>query len=95
MPPNQYRSGIFFGALSLSAASFFAALRKLKNLPILFIHGLCDRMIPYELSVKVSKMCENSKLELIENGDHGFYNDINALNKAIKVSTDFTEDILL
>ena len=65
------------------------------DLPILFVHGLCDKMVPYELSVKVSKMCKNSKLELIENGDHTFDNDINALNKAIDVSIEFIKDTFL
>ena len=59
------------------------------NLPILFVHGLVDNMVPYELSVKVSKLCKNAKLELIENGTHTFDNDINALNKAIDVSIEF------
>lgn len=64
------------------------------ELPILFVHGLIDNMVPYELSVKVSKLCKNSKLELIENGSHTFDNDVNALNKAINVSIDFINEIL-
>ena len=44
------------------------------DLPILFVHGLIDNMVPYELSVKVSKMCKNARLELIENGTHTSYN---------------------
>ena len=69
--------------------------KKLINteLPILFVHGLCDKMVPYELSIKVSRMCKNSKLELIENGDHTFDNDINSLNKAIAVSIEFIKNI--
>ena len=63
------------------------------ELPILFVHGLIDNMVPYGLFVKVSKMCKNSKLELIENGTHTFDNDIKALNKAIKVSIDFMKEI--
>ena len=59
------------------------------DLPILFVHGLIDDMVPYELSVKTAKMCKNAKVELIENGSHTFANDINALNKAIDVSVDF------
>ena len=51
-------------------------------------------MVPYESSVKVSKMCKNAKLELIENGSHTFDNDVNALNKAIDVSIDFIKSIL-
>ena len=63
-------------------------------MPILFVHGLIDNMVPYELSVKVSKMCKNARLELIENGTHTFDNDINALNKAIDVTIDFIEEKL-
>lgn len=63
------------------------------ELPILFVHGLIDNMVPYELSIKVSKMCKNAKLELIENGTHTFDNDINALNKAIDVSINFIKEI--
>jgi len=70
--------------------------KKLINveLPILFVHGVIDSMVPYNLSVKVSKLCKNSKLELIENGDHTFNNDINALNKAIDVSINFLQKVL-
>ena len=70
--------------------------KKLINveLPILFVHGLIDNMVPYDLSVKVSKLCKNSKLELIENGTHTFDNDMNALNKAIDVSIEFVKMIL-
>lgn len=70
----------------------YESLIKVK-LPILFVHGLIDNMVPYELSIKVSKMCKNAKLELIENGTHTFDNDINALNKAIDVSIDFISEI--
>ena len=70
--------------------------KKLINveLPILFVHGLIDNMVPYDLSVKVSKLCKNSKLELIENGTHTFDNNMNALNKAIDVSIEFVQSIL-
>lgn len=64
------------------------------DLPILFVHGLIDNMVPYELSVKVSKMCKNARLELIENGTHTFDNDINALKKAIDVTIEFIEEKL-
>jgi len=61
------------------------------DMPILFVHGLADDMVPYELSVKVSNLCKNSKLELIENGNHTFNNDPNALRKAIEVSIEFAK----
>ena len=63
------------------------------NLPILFVHGLNDSMVPYELSIKVSKLCKNSKLELIENGEHSFPEE-DARNKAVDVSIKFIKEIL-
>ena len=63
------------------------------NLPILFVHGKKDEVVPYELSVKVSKMCKNSQLELIENGNHSFLSDKNAMDKAIDVTTGFIEKL--
>ena len=63
------------------------------ELPILFVHGLIDNMVPYESSIKISKMCKNARLELIENGTHTFDNDINALNNAINVSVNFIKEL--
>ena len=60
-----------------------------KDIPILFVHGLVDSMIPYTLSEKVGKLCKKSKIELIENGDHTFDNDTEALEKACKATIDF------
>ena len=64
------------------------------ELPILFVHGLADEMVPYQLSESVSKLCKNAKLELIENGLHAFSNNNLALNKAIDVSINFINDVL-
>ena len=64
------------------------------DLPILFVHGLSDEMVPYQMSESISKQCKNAKLELIENGRHAFSNDDLALNKAIDVSIDFVKEIL-
>lgn len=63
-----------------------------KDIPILLVHGKIDSMIPYTLSEKVSKMCKNARLELIENGDHTFDNDQDALNKACEVTVDFIKN---
>ena len=63
------------------------------DLPILFVHGLNDDMVPYDLSKKVSKLCKNSRLELIENGTHSFANNSEAKDKAIDVSIDFVKEI--
>ena len=64
------------------------------NLPILFVHGKKDEMVPYELSIKVSKMCKRPQLELIENGNHSFKNDNKDLNKAIEITVDFIKYVL-
>ena len=42
------------------------------ELPILFVHGLEDKMVPYQISLKASKKCKNATIELIENAGHGF-----------------------
>ena len=63
------------------------------EIPILFVHGLNDEIVPYELSIKVSKMCKMAKLELIENGNHSFKSDISTLNKAVDVTLDFIQKI--
>ena len=63
------------------------------ELPKLFVHGLDDTMVPYELSVKVSKLCKNSRLELIEKGTHSFADDKEALNNAIEVSINFIKNL--
>ncbi len=63
-----------------------------KDIPILFVHGTKDRMIPYSLSEKVNALCKNSHLELIENGDHTFDNDPNALLKACDVTIQFIKN---
>lgn len=65
-----------------------------KDIPILFVHGTKDKMIPYTLSEKVNKLCKESKLELIENGDHTFDNDAKSLEKACEVTIEFASRIL-
>ena len=63
------------------------------DLPVLFVHGLEDQMVPYDLSVKISKECKNSQLVLIENGDHTFDNDSKALSDAIDASINFIKTV--
>ena len=66
-----------------------------KEIPILLIHGLADRMIPYTLSEKVNSLCKNSSIKLIENGDHTFDNDYDALLKACNASIDFIKENMI
>lgn len=63
------------------------------NIPKLFIHGLKDETIPYSVSVDVCNKSINSKLELIENGNHTFDNDEESLKKAINKTLDFIKEI--
>lgn len=63
------------------------------EIPILFVHGNKDKMVPVELSKKVNSMCKNSKFELIENGDHTFNNSEQALNSAIEKTLDFIKKV--
>ena len=65
-----------------------------EDIPILFVHGTVDKMIPYTLSEKINKLCKNSTLKLIENGDHTFSNDEKARLEACNVTVDFIKEIL-
>ena len=62
-------------------------------LPKLFVHGDSDTVIPCELSEKVSKMCPNSTLKLIKNGEHTFMNSKETINEAIKVTINFIKNL--
>ena len=64
------------------------------NLPKLFVHGKADSVVPYKISEEVSKMCNNSKLELIENGEHSFKNSKDALENAVDVTVKFVKEVL-
>ncbi len=63
------------------------------NLPKLFVHGLVDEVVPYEVSVEVYNKCVNSKLELIENGSHTFDTDEQSLKDAVNKTVDFIKEI--
>lgn len=63
------------------------------NLPKLFVHGLADETVPYEVSVKLHNKCTNSRLELIENGSHTFDTDEKSLKDAIDRTVDFIKEI--
>ncbi|MBI1289224.1 MAG: alpha/beta fold hydrolase [Flavobacteriales bacterium] len=42
------------------------------QVPTLFIHGTDDQTVPYEYAEKLNEWTTNSKLKLIENGNHTF-----------------------
>ena len=64
------------------------------NLPKLFVHGEIDSAVPYELSKEVSEICNNSKFELVENGEHTFQNSKEAIEKAVDVTIKFIKEII-
>ena len=63
------------------------------DLPKLFVHGDKDSVLPYELSEKFSKQCNNSIFKLIKNGEHTFMNSNETINKAIKVTIEIIKNI--
>jgi len=63
-------------------------LQKL-NVPILFIHGDRDTYVPYEDSVKYSRMLKTAKLRTIHGADHGFHNNKEQEEQADKVTVEF------
>lgn len=60
------------------------------NVPKLFIHGTNDPYVNYKSSVKISKKSKNSKLRLLEGGDHGFHDEKN-MKLAIQETIDFIQ----
>lgn len=54
------------------------------NIPKLFVHGLTDETLAYEVSMEIHRKCSNSRLELIANGSHTFDTNEQSLKMAIK-----------
>lgn len=63
-------------------------LQKLK-IPILFIHGDKDTYVPYEDSVKYSRLLKTAKLETIPGAEHGFHDNKEQEEQADKVTVEF------
>jgi len=63
------------------------------NLPKLFVHGLADETVHYNVSVEICSQCTNAKLELIQNGSHTFDTDKQSLIDAINKTIDFIKEI--
>ena len=60
-----------YGRCRLSDATASAAVAKTK-LPVLILHGLDDRMVPYQMSQRIAKACASPcRLELFANAGHG------------------------
>jgi alpha-beta hydrolase superfamily lysophospholipase len=75
----------------------FAELRQLEpwkriqnlEVPMLFIHSDKDSYVPYEDSVKYSKLFKNAKLETIQGAEHGFHDNKRDSDKADEVTIQF------
>lgn len=61
------------------------------DLPIIFVHGTKDEVIPYDYIIKAHKLCKNSRLEIIENGNHNFDNNKEAEMKSIDKIVNFVD----
>lgn len=64
---------------------------KKSNIPKLFIHGTKDPYVDYKYSIKMNKKCKNSKLILINGGDHGFH-DENNMQEALTNTINFIKE---
>ena len=65
------------------------------DLPIIFVHGKCDEVVPYEYVVNAYKLCKNAQLELIENGNHNFDNNKEAEMESIGKIVDFVNEVFI
>lgn len=55
----------------------------------MFVHGTNDEKVPYEDSVKYSKLVKNCSLVTIEGAEHGFHDRKEDSEKADKATVDF------
>lgn len=59
------------------------------DIPILFVHGTLDSVIPYQSSKVFCEKCKNATLKLIENESHAFRKTKTGLNEAIQATIEF------
>lgn len=79
------------GLKLIEEVHMFKPWKKLLNIPIpiLFIHGDKDTFVPYEDSVKYSKMVKNGTLVIIKGAEHGFHDKKEDAEKADQATVDF------
>ena len=58
------------------------------KIPTLVVHGDADESVPVEQAVKISKILQNGKLELVEGANH-HYSGLGHFDKMIKIISDF------
>jgi len=59
------------------------------KIPVLFVHGDRDTYVPYDDSVKYSKMLTNAQLVTVKGAEHGFHDRKEDSELADKVTVDF------
>ena len=84
-----------FGVPLFEEIDKYKPMDRIKNIeiPKIFVHGLVDQYVSYKEAVNAYNQCENAKLILIENGDHNFNNDEQALKDAVDKTIEFIEEI--
>ena len=76
LPPKVFYpfvklSAKIFGRFNLEETSPIQAVKNAK-VPIIFMHGTDDKMVPCQMSINLYENCNNTKkLVLIENAGHG------------------------
>lgn len=89
---TEIGSGGFKAGLKLVEEVFsikpWKELLKLE-IPVLFVHGNRDNDVPYEDSVKYSKIVKNGKLVTIEGAEHGFHDKEEDAEQADHATIDF------
>lgn len=64
------------------------------NIPILFVHGTKDKLVPYEISFDTNVKCKKSEILLIDNSTHLFNDSKESLNIAINETIKFIKNII-
>ncbi len=64
------------------------------TLPVLFVHGDNDEIIPHDQSVNYAKSFRSARVEIIPGGDHGFLENRRAAEAAIEATQKFLSESL-
>lgn len=59
------------------------------SLPLLFLHGDRDSTVPFEYSVRYSKLFQGSRFKIIAGADHGFHDNQQAAEEVCHTAIEF------
>ncbi|MBW2988365.1 alpha/beta hydrolase, partial [Candidatus Woesearchaeota archaeon] len=82
--------------------ALFVELRRLRpwkelqkvRVPILFVHGDKDTYVPYNDSLKYSKLLKTAQLMTVHGAEHGFHDNQQHKEQALKTTVEFFSKIL-